>query len=222
MSSNIKVLVKYNQPNERSAKLLLDIYSQQGIRIINRNIVENGFIFIFDNIREAEKIFNDDNMTAVSLNNFVPVLPKEIVCERTLFIKLNKVLLSNSTEDLKQELENNHEGIKIAEATKITNSNYLKITVDSIATADRLLKEGVKIFNLYTPGSYINKQRFIEVIECTNCFMYNDHQAKFCPEPKSVRCTNCKGHGHRYRSCTINRDQISCFHCNENHYTLYS
>ena len=219
MTPKIKIRVKYNQPNDRSAKLLLNMYSQLRVRIVDIDIVKDAFILIFDNIREAEKIFDENNKTAVSLDNFEPIMPREIVCERTLFIKLNHLLLSYTVEEMKDELKNHNADISIIDATKITNSNYLKLTVDSSATADRLLKDGIKMFNLHIPGSNINKQHFIEVIKCYNCFGYNDHQTRYCPKPKSIKCTNCSGN-HLYQSCTKNRDEISCFHCNENHHTF--
>ena len=218
MTSKMRILVKYDRPNENKAKQLLGIYSKLKIRIINIDNVEDGFVLLIDNLKEAEKIFEDSNMKAVSIGNFQPVLPREIACQRTLFIRTSKFILSHSKTEILNELKTQNSELNINEATKIDNHNYLKISVDNSNTADLILKHGILMFKLHIPGSSISKQRFVKITKCNNCFSY-EHHTHDCKEPRSLKCTNCFG-PHKYKNCRISKNLISCYHCQENHHTF--
>ena len=219
MTSKIKILVKYDHPNENKANQLLGIYSKLKIKIINIETVKGGFVLLINDVKEAEKIFEESNMKAVTMVSFQPVLPQEIACQRTLFIRTSKFILSHPTTEILNELKSQNSELKIIEATKIDNSNYLKISVDNSNTADMILKHGILMFKLHIPGSSISVQQYIEIMKCFNCFTYNEHHTRNCNEPKLLKCTNCLG-SHTYKDCKVSKDQISCYHCNGNHHTF--
>ena len=220
MSSKVRIHVKYPRANEEEAKKLLGLYCTKNIRIVSIDTVKSGFILLMDDIKEAEKIFEKDTLTAASLKEFNPVIPNEISCERTLFLKVNNFILTHSIDEIIQEIENQNEGIKIVAANKISNSSFLKVSVEDTNIADKILQQGIKMFKLYTPRSSIKKQRYTEIVQCFNCFKYNHHQTRFCMEPRVTRCTNCKGTNHTYKDCNVSINDITCHHCNQNHHTF--
>ena len=219
MTSKIRILVKYDHPNENKANQLLGIYSKLKIKIVNIETVKGGFVLLINDVKEAEKIFEESNIKAVTMGSFQPVLPQEIACQRTLFIRTSNFILSHPTTEILNELKSQNSELKIIEATKIDNSNYLKISVDNSNTADIILKHGILMFKLHIPGSSISVQQYIEIMKCFNCFTYNEHHTRNCKEPKSLKCTNCLG-SHTYKDCKVSKNQISCYHCNGNHHTF--
>ena len=219
MSSKFKIKVKYERPNESMAKKLLGIYSGLKIKILDIENVRDGFILSIGDLKEGEKIFEENNLRAVANAEFFPILSKEIKCQRTLFVKVNRFIQSHSPNEIINELRICNRDLKIIEVKKMENSSKIKITVDHSNTADIIMNQGIGMFNLHTPGSSISKQEFIDVKKCLNCFKYNDHLIGSCTEPRILKCTICLG-PHRYENCQVSPTEAVCFHCQENHHTF--
>ena len=219
MSPKIRILVKYEQPSENMAKKLLKIYCDLKIKIIHIETIKDGFILFIGDLKEAEKIFEEKNVKAATFAKFQPVLPKEIVCQRNLFVKVNKFVLSQTTDAIMRELKSQNIDLSILGVSKIGDSNYIKISVDHSNTAKKILDQGIGMFNLHTPGYDISLQRYVEIIKCYNCFLYNDHDTRSCKKPRIIKCTNCLG-PHSYKNCNISRNEFTCFHCQGNHHSF--
>ena len=215
----MKIKVKYVRPNPTMAKQLLGIYYNLKIKILDIENVSDGFILWIDDLKEGEKIFDERNLRAANNAEFFPILPKEITCQRTLFVKVNRFILSHSIDEIINELRACNRDLKILEATKIDKSNYLKLSVDHSNTADIIMNQGIGMFSLHTPGSSISKQKYFDVIKCLNCFQYNNHSTSSCTKPKALRCTICLG-PHLYKDCQVSLTEAVCFHCKENHHTF--
>ena len=60
--------------------------------------------------------------------------------------------------------------------------------------AQRALQDGLYILNQKIPSRNIEKEVFIKLKPCYNCFSYN-HITKNCPEEKMILCLTVH-HGH--------------------------
>ena len=219
MSNIFRIKVIHARPNDNLAKKLLGIYYALNIKILNIETVKDGFFLLVGDLKEGEKIFDENSKRAANNAEFYPEESKDIICERTLFVKVSKFILFHTRDEILTELRACNRDLKILDATKLNNSSKLKLRVDHSNTADKIMNQGIGMFNLHTPGSSISKENNVEVIKCVNCFQYNDHTSRSCPKPKKLMCTICLG-AHFYRDCQVNENDAVCFHCGENHHAF--
>ena len=83
--------------------------------------------------------------------------------------------------------------------------------------ANKADKEGMIILFQRIPPKRIEKEIFVKLLPCNNCFRY-DHGRKDCKEEKKTLCAYCGSDGHKQSSCV--NPEPKCLNCGEAHRTL--
>ena len=92
----------------------------------------------------------------------------------------------------------------------------LKIKFTSQQMVQKALTKGIVILHQFIPHYNIEKEIFVHLNPCRNCFAY-DHKLKDCMQEKKMRCTFCGG-GHKQAEC--NTVVPKCINCGGEHRTL--
>ena len=84
--------------------------------------------------------------------------------------------------------------------------------------ANKAIENGILAFNLKITPSQIQKERFVDLLMCFNCYALENHPTKDCPNLNSPKkCSECSG-DHDYRQCTSNTKK--CLNCQGPHRTM--
>ena len=100
---------------------------------------------------------------------------------------------------------------KIPSASKI-----LKIRLKIQQMVQVALDKGIKILHQYIPKWNIEKEGFVRLNPCRNCYQF-DHRLKDCKKGKKLGCTFCAGEP-RQNECK--EKQPKCINCGGQHRTL--
>ena len=100
-----------------------------------------------------------------------------------------------------------------------STSIMLKLRLKSSAMATRAVGEGLAICHQYMRPKYVERETYVKVTPCSNCFAY-DHLTDDCPEDKVNRCTRCSQVGHFCKRCMVPDTDIKCKSCNGSHRTF--
>ena len=78
------------------------------------------------------------------------------------------------------------------------------------------LQKGINVLHQHIPPWSIEKELFVRLTPCRNCYGY-DHRLKDCKAEKKDRCTYC-AEEHKESECKAN--QPCCINCGGQHRTL--
>ena len=98
-----------------------------------------------------------------------------------------------------------------------TESKMVKIQFESTAMANRAAKDGIIILNQRIPARRIEKEIFVKLMPCNNCYGY-DHETKNCTREKLTLCAYCREEGHKQNNCRSETPR--CLNCGGAHRTL--
>ena len=88
---------------------------------------------------------------------------------------------------------------------------------DSVSMADRVMQSGLKCLYTTIPTSQIEREKFINLLMCFNCYQYEHHKTEDCPNKDVTSCSECAAIGHSYRECKSQTKQ--CLNCSGPHRT---
>ena len=97
-----------------------------------------------------------------------------------------------------------------------TTGKMLKIKFTSQQMVHKALTKGIVILHQFIPHYNIEKEIFVRLNPCRNCFAY-DHKLKDCMQEKKRWCTFCGG-GHKQAECSAVAPK--CINCGGEHRTL--
>ena len=220
---SFEILVNCNDVSDQNRKLLLELCDKNNIKVNNIKRKTKGFTLLLHDQTEADKLFLDDSKSELSGYGFQPILSNKLKSFRTFLAKkIDRSILENQPDEIKNEITaRNSSRLVVTEIFKIPNSSILKVTLKSSAMVDIVMKEGFMMFNMHISPHVINREDYIELINCFNCFEINDHLKSECRKPPQTICSKC-GSNHFYRDCSATPDQYSCINCRGNHLTLSS
>ena len=78
-------------------------------------------------------------------------------------------------------------------------------------------KNGLLILNQSIPSRNVEKEIFIKIKPCYNCYQY-EHITKDCPHEKMTVCANCASNEHKQNECRST--EYKCLNCDGSHRTL--
>ena len=144
--------------------------------------------------------------------------PIEYTAMNTVIIKeMDSIVDEYDTVETKENIESVNSWAKVVEIYKFqTTTKMMKIQFASTAMANKADKEGMIIFQRIPPKR-IEKEIFVKLLPCNNCFRY-DHETKDCKEEKKILCAYCSSDGHKQSSCV--NPGPKCLNCGEAHRTL--
>ena len=83
--------------------------------------------------------------------------------------------------------------------------------------AQKALHNGIIILNQKINGKNIEKEIFVRLTPCYNCYGY-EHKTNECPKEKQTLCSYCSEAGYKHTEC--NKENPQCINCGGNHRTL--
>ena len=152
-------------------------------------------------------------------DNFEVLTPLEYQANRTIVLRnIDSIISTVDEEELKLDVEQRNEWIKVQEIVKIPNApKILKIKVENAEMANTALEKGVMVYNLFVPPSAVSKDTFVRLDICFRCYSYS-HKSNDCPTPTVIVCSECAEVTHSYRECRNSRKK--CINCKGEHRTL--
>ena len=180
----------------------------------------NNMHFTIINKEHIEKILSVNCKQSLAQENFEIYIPLEYKAMKTVVAKQLDVIMDHySDEEIITNIELSNDWCKVEEVYRLgALSEMLKIRFASTEMAIKALNNGILILNQSVPSRNIEKEIFVNIKPCYNCFQYS-HATKNCPQEKKLGCSNCANEGHRYSDCP-NKQQPECLNCGENHRTL--
>ena len=180
----------------------------------NRNM----FFVIIDN-KFLEQILQEACKTSLIQENFQLHVPLEYKAMRTVVTRqLDQIIDHYSDEDVLSNLELSNPWCKVDSIYRMkTPSKIIKIMFETPIMAEKALKDGIYILNQSIPARNIEKEIYVKLKPCYNCFSY-DHATKTCSTEKQILCAYCAAPNHRQNDCSSTEPK--CINCGGSHRTL--
>ena len=139
-------------------------------------------------------------------------IPPEIRAKMTLVIRpVNPQLLDR--EFVRKALTDKYPWADIADIWTGDRNRVLKITLHTLAHAERLKSGGILIAPYSFRSFDIEFDEYYHLPECTWCYRLKAHATSKCPHRSQIWCSICGCDGHRFHSCP-NREAVpSCLNC---------
>ena len=165
-----------------------------------------------------ETILNDDSRETFSQEGFEVIPPIEYNSMKTIVVKhLDYMIDSFTDNDIIHSIERLNDWAQVESIYRIpSTSKILKIRLKTQQMAQVALDKVIKILHQHIPKWNIEKELFIRLTPCRNCYKY-DHRLKDCKDEKKLRCTFCAGE-HRQNECR--EKSPKCINCGGQHQTL--
>ena len=178
-------------------------------------IKEKALLLIFNDVKDAEQIFNDNEYNTLVNCNITPVPSAEVSAARSIIIKkIDSDIINHDCNLISNEISKENNDLK----TKVfkIGKNMLKIVLESINIADRVANNGIFMFHRFFSSSQLVKDKFIKLNQCKRCFKWDEHLTNKCPEPLSFKkCAKCSSTQHNAATC--NSPTLQCPNCKGNH-----
>ena len=147
------------------------------------------------------------------------ITPIEYNASKTIIVKrLDPIIDEYTTEEIMNNIETQNDWLKVEELYKFeTTAKILKIRCQSSNAVKRELEEGLYITNQRVKPNQVEKELFIKLTPCNNCFEYT-HTTNKCPYERLTLCTFCSSNEHRVAQCLAM--EAKCLNCGAQHRTL--
>ena len=167
-----------------------------------------GAFFVITSDDAIETILNDDSKETFSKEGFDVIPPIEYNSMKTIVVKhLDYMIDSFTDDDIIHSIERLNDWAEVESIYRIpSTSKILKIRLKTQQMTQVALDKGIKILHQYIPKWNIEKELFIRLTPCRNCYKY-DHRLKDCKDEKKLRCTFCAGE-HRQNECREKESQM--------------
>ena len=118
--------------------------------------------------------------------------PIEFSALQTIVVRdVDSMIEEYSEEEFAESIQFLNDWAKVAEVCKFTTtSKLLKVRLKSPSMVQRALKDGLIILNQRVPARRVERELFIKITPCNNCYPY-DHDLKNYPEGKMTLCAFC-------------------------------
>ena len=180
-----------------------------------------GYIAHLNDIADCEKLLSDPVVKALQAMSCEPITPPIIRAKRTIVLHSvdSHILRDATSESLIEDLSRSNDWLTLDNVFKLKSQSSLKIVCDTHATAERCLREGLRLSYTFIPPRNISAETFIPISFCYKCYALDTHKAKDCPKPPDFKvCSLCSSQGHTFKEC--NSDSRRCVNCDGDHGTL--
>ena len=178
----------------------------------------NGVFFAIANEDSLETILSEESKVTFENEGFELVPPIEYNSLKTVVVKnLDYLINSHSDGEIIESIERLNPWAKVVYACKIpTTSKLLKVHFQNQQMVQVALQKAINVLHQHIPQWSIEKERFVRLTHCRNCYRY-DRWFKECKAEIKARCTYCAS-DHKQNECTAN--QPCCINCGGQHRTL--
>ena len=184
---------------------------------VNKIIETKEAFFLVTDNKTMDKLLKEEIKEIFEGRGLEIQHPPELEAARTVVVRNVDSSISSMTEgEILSAMGGN---LNVKRAIKIPGSSHLlKIIFGDTVTADRVVREGLKIHFLLFEGKFIEKEMFVAVVPCYRCYSY-EHLKKHCPKDDSYKVSsNCGTEGHIFTDCKSNLSR--CLNCEQDHRTL--
>ena len=175
--------------------------------------------FVILDDKYVEIVLHGVCQESLKQENFKVHIPLEYTAMRTIVAKqLDQIIDHYQDEDIKCNIEQTNTWCKVESVYRLnTPSKMMKITFITPEMAQRALRDGIYILNQSIPTRNLEKEIYIKIKPCYNCFGY-DHATRECNQERKTVCAFCASENHKQKDCTNNEPK--CVNCGGDHRTL--
>ena len=181
--------------------------------------VGKGVFYPIINEEDLEEILKEENVRKAKEKGFEIFTPIEYGAMRTVMVKeVDEMIDDYSNEEIIANIEELNSWAEVTDIYKMpTTSKMVKVQFKNTQMAQKAVTEGMVVLYQKIPPKKIEKEIFVRLIPCNNCFGY-EHETKNCDKRKMTLCAFCADEGHRQQQC--NATVPKCINCGEDHRTL--
>ena len=160
---------------------------------------------------EVKEIFKD--------KGYDVMIPIEYDSMRSVVIRhIDKVINEYTYQEVTESINNANEWAEVEQIHRIlTTGRLLKVKFKSAAMVQNALTQGIIVLHQKINPKNIEKEIFIRLTPCYNCFRYN-HRTRECPLDQQILCSYCSQEGHKHNQCTS--QEPKCINCGGRHRML--
>lgn len=186
----------------------------------------DGYKAVCKDDEDADKLLTTRAVTAFDNNGLVVVMPPELRAKRSVIARGIDYVIGNQTPDeIKDSIEYHNSWSKIEEVVKFKDYTHVfKIRFTETRMAEKAAQDGFLINNMAVTPQQVEREEFISLLICFQCYRYEEHTTNDCPNKETKMCSECANTGHTFREC--NNTAKQCINCNRygsenaNHRTL--
>ena len=192
-------------------------FGRIGVSVKKVHDAKGAFYAIVDD-ENLEKALTQESKNVFREEGYEVVPPIEYNALKTVVAKnLDYMIDSYTDEEIVDSIESLNTWAEVESVFKIpVTSKMLKIRFKNSQMAQTAIQKGVVILHQYIPPTSIEKEIFVKLVPCRNCYGY-DHREKDCTKEKKQRCAFCAGE-HIQRDCK--ETEPRCINCGGQHRTL--
>ncbi|KAF2356871.1 hypothetical protein FHG87_012372 [Trinorchestia longiramus] len=90
----------------------------------------------------------------------------------------------------------------------------IKITFSEISTTQKILQNGLLMFNIKITPSQIELEKYTHILICYKCYKFENHATYQCTST-TPSCSECATHQHTHQQCFSPTKK--CLNCNQQH-----
>ena len=202
---------KPEEPNQYNNVYLT--FGKLGISIKKVHDAKGAFYVVISE-ENLEKILTEENRRECRKEGYELQAPLGYSNMKMVVIKQ---LDSFTSEEIVDSITQLNEWAEVEEMYRLpTTSKMIKIRFVSQQMVQTALTKGLVILHQFIPHWNMEREIFVLLTPCRNCFGY-DHKIKDCPQEKKMHCTYCRGE-HKQTECEATVPK--CINCGGAHRTL--
>ena len=176
-----------------------------------------GAFYVIVSEENLEKILTEENKKACCKEEYEMVTPLEYNSLKTVVVKLDYMIDSFNDGEIVDSIHERNNWPEVEEIYRLpTTSKMIKIHFTSQLMVQTAMTKGLVVLHQLIPHWNIEKEIFVRLTPCRNCFAY-DHRIRDCPNEQKMWCTFC-GEGHKQADCKAATPK--CINCGGPHRTL--
>lgn len=194
-------------------------FGKVGINVKKVHDAKGAFYAIIDEA-DIEILLTDDSKQTFREEGYEVVPPIEYNAMKTVVVRNLDYMIDNySLDEIKDSINSLNEWAEVEDVFKLpTTSKMLKVRFKQTQMVQTALSKGIVVLHQYIPERFVEKEIFVRLTPCRNCYEYN-HKEKDCPHEKRSRCPFCAGE-HKLHEC---KETVpKCLNCGGQHRTLAS
>ena len=170
---------------------------------------------------KVEVIIEQKSKQSIQNEGFEIHTPLEHNAMRTVVVKnIDQFITDFTDQEVIDRIQLSNPWAKVESIYRLAQSGRLfNVRFATTEMADKALRDGLIVLHQKINSSYIEKETFIKLTPCYNCFAY-DHKTKECSKPKQTLCSFCASKEHFHNNCPASSPK--CLNCGRKHKTLAS
>ena len=177
-----------------------------------------GAFYVIVREENLEKILTEKNKKEFRKEAYELVVPIEYNSLKTVVMKqLDYMTDSFTDQEVIDSIRELNDWAEVEDLYRLpTTSKMIKIRFTSQQMVQTALTKGIVILHQFIPHWNAEKEIFVRLTPCRNCFSY-DHKIRDCPREKKMRCTFCREE-RKQQECKATVPK--CINCGKAHHTL--